>query len=121
MGTNNLLQHSLSSLAKEVYRFLYSNLDHTLLLKHQIGKIIVLIIYVDDMIITSNDLEKIARIQNELAIDFKMKNLSKIKYFLGIEVSRTKDDIFIFEQKYVLDLLLEVELLECKHIDTPII
>ena len=45
------------SLAMRKYGFKQSNLDHTLFIKHKVGKVIVLIVYVDDMIIIGNDEE----------------------------------------------------------------
>lgn len=49
-----------------------------------------------------------------------MKNLGGLKYFLGIEVARSQRGIFLSQRKYVLDLLSEVGLLDCKPADTPI-
>ncbi|KAM1108784.1 hypothetical protein ACFX13_005484 [Malus domestica] len=49
-----------------------------------------------------------------------MKELGKLKYFLGIEVARSKHGIFLSQRKYVLDLLAETGMLDCKHVDTPI-
>ena len=89
-------------------------------LKHQNGKITALIIYVDDMIITENDDEEIARLQKYLASEFEMKNLGGLNYFLCIEVARSNQGIFLSQRKYVLDLLAETGMLECKPADTPI-
>ena len=49
------------------YGFQQSNSDHTLFLKHHLGKVTALIVYVDDMIITGDDSEEIARLQEQLA------------------------------------------------------
>nr|GEZ57261.1 putative ribonuclease H-like domain-containing protein [Tanacetum cinerariifolium] len=55
------------------------------------GKLVTcLIIYVDDMIITGNDEEKMTRLRTNLFKEFEMKDLGRLKYFLGIEVLRTK-------------------------------
>lgn len=106
------------------YGFRQSNADHTLnhtlFLKHCQGKITALVVYVDDIIITGDDTEGMARLQQQLAIDFEMKNLGGLKYFLGIEVARSKQGIFLAQWKYVLDLL-SVGLLDCKPADTPIV
>lgn len=102
------------SLAMRKYGFQQSNSDHTLFLKHQSGKVTALIVYVDDMIITGYDAEEISRLQEQLSTKFEMKNLGGLKYFLGIEVSRSRQGIFLSQRKYVLDLLSEVGLLECK-------
>lgn len=109
------------SLAMKKYGFHQSNSDHTLFLKRRQGKVTALIFYVDDMIITEDDVEEIARLQRRLASEFEMKSLGGLKYFLGIEVARSNKGIFLSQRKYVLDLLSEVGLLDCKPADTPII
>ena len=73
------------------------------------------------MIITGDDIEEISRLQGQLATEFEMKNLGGLKYFLGIEVTRSKQGIFLSQRKYVLDLLSEVGLLDCKPAETPIV
>lgn len=92
------------------YGFQQSNSDHTLFLKHQLGKVTALIIYVDDMIITGDDMEEISRLQEQLATKFEMKNLGGLKYFLGIDVARIKHGIFLSQRRYVLYLFSEVGL-----------
>ncbi len=109
------------SLAMKKYGFKQSDSDHTLFLKRQQGKVTALIVYVDDMIITGDDREEISRLQRQLASEFEMKNLGGLKYFLGIEVARSNQGIFLSQRKYILDLLFEVGLLECKPVDTPIV
>jgi len=49
-----------------------------------------------------------------------MKNLGKIKYFLGIEVEYSRQCIFISQRKYILDLLKEADKLGCKTTRAPI-
>ena len=102
------------------YGYHQSISDHTLFLKHRQGKMTALIVYVDDMIITEDDAEEILRLQELLSTKFEMKNLGGLKYFIGIKVARSQKGIFLSQRKYVLDLLSEVELLECKPVDTPI-
>ena len=101
--------------------FRQSNSDHTLLLKHHKGKVIALIIYVDDMIISGNDKHEIYQLQDYSAPEFEMKNLGGLKYFLGIEVARSQQGIFLSQIKYVLDLLTYTRMLDCKHVNTPIV
>lgn len=58
--------------------------------------------------------------KNLIANEFEIKNLGTLKYFLGMEVARTKDGILVSQQKYVLDLLKELECSDASHpADTP--
>ncbi|KAK3017572.1 hypothetical protein RJ639_006639 [Escallonia herrerae] len=97
-----------------------SNSDHTLFLKKKQGKITALIVYVDDMVVTGNDPEEREALQGHLSREFKMKDLGPLKYFLGIEVSRSKKGIFLSQRKYALDLLRETGMLACQPVDTPV-
>ncbi|KAM2749445.1 hypothetical protein EV2_028339 [Malus domestica] len=72
------------------------------------------------MVVTGNDPEKKAALQKYLASEFEMKDLGALKYFLGIEVARSQQGIFLSQWKYVLDILMETEMLACKPADTPI-
>ena len=65
---------------------------------------------------TGNDTKKIAELERNLSTDFEMKNLGGLKYFFRIEVARSGKGIFLSQRKYVLDLLAETEMLECKPV-----
>ncbi|RDX79060.1 putative mitochondrial protein, partial [Mucuna pruriens] len=89
--------------------------DHTLFIKHSLdGKLTLFLVYVDDMIVTSDDeIEKLT-LKEKLTTQFEMKELGKLKYFLEIEVAYSIQGIFISQRKYELDLLKETEKLGCK-------
>ncbi|KAH9650374.1 protein kinase domain-containing protein [Citrus sinensis] len=97
-----------------------SNSDHTLFIKKQQGKITTLIVYVDDMVVIGNDEEEKEALQKYLSSEFEMKDLGALKYFLGIQVPRSKGGIFLSQRKYALDLLHETGMTVCQPIDTPI-
>ncbi|XP_071698900.1 uncharacterized mitochondrial protein AtMg00810-like [Rutidosis leptorrhynchoides] len=50
-----------------------------------------------------------------------MKDLGGLKCFIGIEVLRSKKGIFIYQKKYILDLLAETGMIDCKPANTPMI
>lgn len=79
-----------------------SNSYHTLFLKKQQGKITILIVYVDDMVFIRNDTKEREALQKYLSTEFKIKDLVPLKYFLGIEVSRSKEGIFFVSKKVCL-------------------
>uniref|UniRef100_A0A803LPC8 Reverse transcriptase Ty1/copia-type domain-containing protein n=1 Tax=Chenopodium quinoa TaxID=63459 RepID=A0A803LPC8_CHEQI len=68
-----------------------------------------------------NGEEEIAELEGKLFQEFEMKDLGNLKYFLGIEVLRSKQGIFIHQRKYILDLLAETGMLGCKPAETPIV
>lgn len=89
--------------AKAMRKFGYkqSNSDHTLFIKKSGNLLTCLIIYVDDMIITGNDVKEANNLKKKLFEEFKMKDLGSLKYFLGIEVLRYIEGIFINQRKYI--------------------
>ena len=95
--------------------------DHTFFIKHYSQrKIAALIVYIDDIIVTGDDLEAIVLLKKSLSKEFEINDLDALKYFLGIEVAKSKHEIFISQRKYILNLLQEICMLGCKSNDTPI-
>jgi hypothetical protein len=90
-------------------RYGQCNGDHTLFYKHSEQKITILAVYVDDIIITGDDEGEITRLQKCLSQAFEVKDLGKLKYFLGIEVARSSKGIALSQRKYTLDLLNDKE------------
>ncbi|KAL0561153.1 hypothetical protein IC582_001573 [Cucumis melo] len=52
--------------------------------------------------------------------EYEIKDLGNLKYFLGMEVSRSKEGISVSQRKYILDLLTETGMLGCHPVGTPI-
>ncbi|XP_071902889.1 uncharacterized protein [Coffea arabica] len=106
--------------AMEEFGFKQASADHTLFYKRNYNDITVLLVYVDDMIVTGNNKEEIENFRSYLAKEFEIKDLGTLKYFLGIEVSRSKQGLFLSQRKYTLELLAETGMSACEPIDTPI-
>lgn len=97
-----------------------SNADHTLFFKQRGEHITILVVYVDDIVITGNDNEEIAWLKKMLAKSFEVKDLGHLHYFLGIEVAYGAKGIFLSQRRYVLELLAETGMLECRSAPTPV-
>ena len=52
-------------------------------------------------------------------MEFEIKYLGSLRYFLGMKVARSKKSI-VSQQKYILDLLKETGMSDCKLADTPV-
>lgn len=75
--------------------FNQSKADYSLFTRSHGSSFIALLIYVDDIIITGNDPTSIKSLMGVLHEKFHIKDLGDLKYFLGIEVSRSKRKIVI--------------------------
>lgn len=80
--------------------------DYALFTRIWGNEINVILAYVDDLLIIGNQLSIINSVKTDLAKYFNIKDLGTLKYFLGLEFTRTKDELFASQQKYALDLLL---------------
>ncbi|KAL6332954.1 hypothetical protein AAG906_019965 [Vitis piasezkii] len=81
---------------------------------------ILLLLYVDDMIITGDDLSGIQELKDFLSQQFEMKDLGHLSYFLGLEITHSTDGLYITQAKYASDLLSQAGLTDSKTVDTPV-
>src|SRR4051812_33098674 len=72
--------------------------------------IVIVILYVDDMVITWSDPGAIALLKKHLQSEFEMKDLGFLRYFLGIEVAYSSHGYLLSQQKYISDLLARATL-----------
>lgn len=80
---------------------------------------IVLIVYLDDILLSGDDSAGIVDLKRYLGQQFHTKDLGALRYFLGIEVARSSRGISLFQRKYVLDLLSETGFLGARPVETP--
>ncbi|XP_023909523.2 uncharacterized mitochondrial protein AtMg00810-like [Quercus suber] len=99
--------------------FVQSKADYLLFTRQQGDSFIVLLVYVDDVLIASNDKKGVEEFKVLLDQKFKLKDLGDLKYFLGLEVARTAKGISLCQRKYALEILEDVELLGCKPTKVP--
>lgn len=78
------------------------------------------LIYVDDLLICGNDSYMLQKFKECFGKCFSMKDVGKLKYFLGIEVSRGLEGIFLSQRKYALDIIADTGNLGSKPAPTPL-
>ena len=95
--------------------------DHTLFIKHgKEVKLAILIVYVDDIVVTGNDVAEIQNLKKHLASLFDIKALGLLSYFLGIEVAYSASGIVLSQHKYIIDVLKDRGKLDCRPAVTPV-
>ncbi|CAH9121069.1 unnamed protein product [Cuscuta epithymum] len=102
------------------YGFEQSHADYSLFTLRRGNNILCVLVYVDD-IITGNNHDMIVAFKHHLASSFPIKDLGRLKYFLGLEVARNSTGIFLCQRKYVLDILAETGLTGAKPVGFPMI
>ena len=96
-----------------------SKADYSLFIKSINNCFTAILVYVDDIIVASNDMRSIDHLKAALNDKFKIKDLGRLKYFLGIEVMRSERGIHICQRKYALDILADSGTLGCKPVKVP--
>ena len=69
------------------------------------SSIIIFLVYVDDILIASNNEAIVDDFKKFLDNKFKLKDLGVLKYFLGLEIARTTKGISLCKRKYTLEVL----------------
>ncbi|KAJ9541490.1 LOW QUALITY PROTEIN: hypothetical protein OSB04_027996 [Centaurea solstitialis] len=100
--------------------FSASNYDSGLFTRTTAAGSILLLLYVDDMIITGSDSTGIASLKQSLSSAFEMKELGKLHYFLGLEVLSDVSGTYLCQAKYISDLLSMAGLSDTKVASTPL-
>ena len=78
----------------------------------------MLLLYVDDLFVTGMD-GLIFDTKRKLAIEFEMKELGMMHYFIGMEVWQNTNGISMGQGKYAIEILKRFRMLDCKAMTTP--
>lgn len=101
--------------------FSCSRTDTSLFVFKRQRHLIYLLLYVDNIILTSNDTPLLIWFIQLLHFEFATKDLGTLSYFLGLEVSPTSDGLFLSQTKYARDILARAKLLDNKPVPTPMV
>jgi len=79
----------------------------------------LLLLYVDDILITGDDVEHISLVKQQLGEHFQMSDLGPLSYFLGIEVKQCANGYYISQTKYIQDLIACFDIADNRMTTTP--
>uniref|UniRef100_A0A2N9IH28 Reverse transcriptase Ty1/copia-type domain-containing protein n=1 Tax=Fagus sylvatica TaxID=28930 RepID=A0A2N9IH28_FAGSY len=99
--------------------FIASTADSSLFIYHHQQVIAYLLLYVDDIVLTSNSPSFLDHLILQLRKVFDLKDLGALHYFLGFQVSRTSDALHVTQSKYASDLLIKHHMVDSKPTKTP--
>jgi hypothetical protein len=87
--------------------FLRSEHDHCLYTLNRNGRKIVLALYVDDLLLASNDSDFLDNFKSALSREFEMRDLGEAKYIVGLEIRRNRAlrQLFLTQEGYIRRIL----------------
>ncbi|GLU08142.1 hypothetical protein SLE2022_250670 [Rubroshorea leprosula] len=102
------------------FGFTSSPHDTALFIRKTARGMVLLLLYVDDMISTGDDVAGVEELKQSLSQKFEMKDLGVLSYFLGLEVTSSDDGYLLSQVKYASDLVSKAELNDGKSVSTPL-
>ncbi|XP_021763640.1 uncharacterized protein LOC110728272 [Chenopodium quinoa] len=96
-----------------------SKKDYSLFSKKENGKQTLILVYVDDLLISRDNEDEVMRLKKGLNEAFTIKDLGEMRYFLGIEVARNSKGTVMNQRKYILDILKSTGMEGCKPTKFP--
>ncbi|GJQ79276.1 form3 [Trypoxylus dichotomus] len=102
----------------EKERLLKCERDPCLYIKYNTKSVIYLLLYVDDILIVSRDYNEIQALKSKLQEEFEMQDLGNLKTFLGINIRRTEEGMYLSQKSYIHDLLKRFKMKDCKESKT---
>ncbi|KAG8500188.1 hypothetical protein CXB51_004156 [Gossypium anomalum] len=102
--------------------FVLSKSDASLFVRITTTSTLYVLVYVDDIIITSNEPGSIDDFVQQLHSKFSLKDMGDLHYFLGVEVTRMPTgSLHLCQRKYIRDVLDRSGLANTKNVNTPMI
>ena len=108
------LDASLGSLG-----FLRSTSEHAVYTRGKNSQRLIVGVYVDDLVITGEDIIELMQFKEEMKKTFHMSNLGLLRYYLSLEVNQTTAGITISQGAYAMKILEAAGLESCNLSITP--
>ncbi|KAK6149332.1 hypothetical protein DH2020_016857 [Rehmannia glutinosa] len=83
------------------------------------SKICFLVLYVDDILLATNDKGLLYEVKQFLSKNFDMKDMGELNFFLGLQIKQCQEGIYISQSKYTKELLKKFGIEEGRTVSTP--
>jgi len=102
--------------------FEQSTADPCVYTKRAVSSMVVIAVYVDDLIVAANTMEEMTNVKECLSRQFRMKDLGKLQYCLGITVEQNEAQHYlkIHQEQYILNMLVKFKMTEAKTVATRV-
>lgn len=100
--------------------FHISTSDHSLFVLKTSPDIVIILVYIDDILIIVSSTPVIQVVISVLSHKFALKPLGPLHFFLGLEVKRNTQGLFLPQTKYTLQLIQKANLETVKPCSKPI-
>ena len=94
--------------------------DKTLFTRKHASDVILVQVYVDDIILGSNNNSMCEKFVAAMQGEFEMSMMGELTYFLELQVKQLKHGTFLSQSKYCFDLLKKFKMEDCKEAATLI-
>ncbi|CAD6239721.1 GSCOCG00012560001-RA-CDS, partial [Cotesia congregata] len=81
--------------------------------------ITLVLVYVDDILVASNDMKEVDKLKRDLMESFELKELGLAKYCLGLEIVQYEEQIELSQSGYIAGLLKQYGMNDCNPVATP--
>ena len=99
--------------------FIRCKYDPNVYMLRSIYSLLIIVLYVDDLLITGSSISAIATVKTTLHDRFSMTDMGLLHYFLGLEIRQSNSGIKMTQPKYAKDLLVKFQMTDCKPATTP--
>ena len=112
---NNLLHYYLLE-----NDFVQNESDHCVYSKYASkNEMMIVIVWVDDLMLAASNETLMHDMKQVFVNKFKMKDLGRLSYFLGIEFEQNENSVTMSQKRYISKVLERFEMTDCKPKSTP--
>jgi hypothetical protein len=102
------------------YGFFCSLADPSLFIFHSNSDTLIILLYVDDILLTGSSVPLITHLIQLLSSEFAMEDLGPDHHFLGIKITHTSEGLHLFQSHYAPTILERAGMVDCKPMSTPL-